>query len=36
MIYVDIPKTKQMLNYQPKVKMEGGIKRFAEWYKKGK
>ena len=34
--YADISKTKRLLNYQPKVKMEEGIKRFVEWYKKPK
>jgi UDP-glucuronate 4-epimerase len=32
--YADITKAKRMLKYQPGVKMEEGIKRFAEWYKK--
>jgi len=32
--YADITKAKQMLKYQPVVKMEEGIKRFVEWYKK--
>ena len=32
--YADITKAKRMLKYQPKVKMEEGIKRFVEWYKK--
>jgi len=31
--YADISKAKRMLGYQPKVKMEEGIKRFVEWYK---
>lgn len=31
--YADISKAKRMLNYQPKVKMEEGIKRFVDWYK---
>ncbi len=31
--YADISKAKRMLNYQPEVKMEEGIKRFVEWYK---
>jgi UDP-glucuronate 4-epimerase len=31
--YADITKAKQMLKYQPKVKMEEGIRRFVEWYK---
>jgi UDP-glucuronate 4-epimerase len=30
----DITKAKRMLKYQPKVKMEEGIRRFVEWYKK--
>jgi len=34
--YADIRKSKRMLKYRPKVKMEEGIKRFVEWYKKGK
>ena len=32
--YADITKAKRMLKYQPNVKMEEGIKRFVEWYKK--
>ena len=32
--YADITKAKRMLKYQPGVKMEEGIKRFVEWYKK--
>jgi UDP-glucuronate 4-epimerase len=31
--YADITKAKRMLKYQPKVKMEEGIKRFMEWYR---
>ena len=31
--YADITKAKRVLSYQPKVKMEEGIKRFVEWYK---
>jgi UDP-glucuronate 4-epimerase len=31
--YADISKAKRLLNYQPRVKMEEGIKRFVEWYK---
>jgi UDP-glucuronate 4-epimerase len=31
--YADITKAKQLLNYQPKIEMEEGIKRFVEWYK---
>ena len=34
--YADISKAKRILKYQPKVKMEEGIKRFVEWYKKEK
>ena len=33
--YADITKAKRMLEYQPKVKMEEGIKQFMEWYKIG-
>ena len=32
--YADITKAKRVLKYQPSVKMEEGIKRFVEWYKK--
>jgi len=31
--YADITKAKRMLKYHPRVKMEQGIKQFAEWYK---
>jgi UDP-glucuronate 4-epimerase len=31
--YADVSKAKRMLKYQPKVKMEEGIRRFVEWYK---
>ena len=31
--YANISKAERMLRYQPKVKMEEGIKRFVEWYK---
>ena len=31
--YADISKSKRLLGYHPAVKMEEGIKRFAEWYK---
>jgi len=31
--YADISKAERMLRYQPRVKMEEGIKRFVEWYK---
>jgi len=32
--YADVTKAKRMLKYQPKIKMEEGIKRFVEWYQK--
>jgi len=32
--YADITKAKRMLKYQPGVKMEEGIRRFVDWYKK--
>lgn len=32
--YADITKAKRILNYQPKVSMEEGIKRFVAWYQK--
>ncbi len=32
--YADVTKAKRMLSYQPKIKMEEGIKRFVEWYQK--
>ena len=31
--YADITKAKRLLNYQPKIEMEEGIKKFVEWYK---
>lgn len=31
--YADIRKARRMLGYQPKVKIEEGIRRFVEWYK---
>ena len=34
--YADITKAKDMLGYQPKAKMEEGIRRFVEWYKRAK
>ncbi len=34
--YADITKAKRILKYQPRVKMEEGIKRFVEWYKKNR
>lgn len=32
--YADISKAKRMLKYQPRVKIEEGIRRFVEWYKR--
>ena len=34
--FADISKSKRMLNYNSKVKMEEGIKNFIEWYKNEK
>jgi UDP-glucuronate 4-epimerase len=34
--YADISKAKRMLGYEPKVKIEDGMKIFVEWYKKNK
>ena len=34
--YADIAKAKRMLRYQPRVKMEEGIRRFVDWYKKNR
>lgn len=34
--YADISKAEKMLGYCPKVKIEEGIRRFVEWYKKDK
>jgi len=34
--FADISKSKGMLNYNPKIKIEKGIKRFIEWYKNEK
>jgi UDP-glucuronate 4-epimerase len=34
--YADITKAKRMLKYQPRVKMEEGIKRFVEWYRENR
>ena len=34
--YADIAKAKRMLRYQPRVKMEEGIGRFVDWYKKNR
>jgi len=31
--FADITKARQRLNYQPKITMEEGIKRFVQWYK---
>jgi len=32
--YADIRKAKKLLGYQPKIKIEDGIKRFVKWYLK--
>ena len=32
--HADIKKAEKLLNYKPKIKIEEGIKRFVEWYKK--
>ena len=34
--YADITKAKRMLKYQPRVKMEEGIKRFVDWYRENR
>ena len=34
--YADVSKAKRILKYQPKVKMEEGIKRFVDWYKENR
>jgi UDP-glucuronate 4-epimerase len=34
--FADISKSKRMLNYNPKIKIEEGIKRFVECYKNEK
>ena len=34
--FADISKSKRMLNYNPKTKMEEGVKNFIEWYKNEK
>ena len=34
--YADITKAKRTLKYQPRVKMEEGIKRFVDWYKENR
>ena len=34
--FSDISKSKKMLNYNPEIKIEEGIKRFIEWYKNEK
>lgn len=33
--YADVSKAKRLLGYKPKVKIEEGIKKLAEWYKNG-
>lgn len=32
--FADIDKSKKMLGFEPKVKIEEGIKKFINWYKK--
>lgn len=32
-VQIDISKAKKMLNFQPKIEVEEGIRRFVEWYK---
>jgi len=34
--YADITKAKRMLEYQPRVTMEEGIKRFVKWYRENR
>lgn len=34
MTYADITKAKKLLNYEPKVNVKEGIKKFIEWFKK--
>ena len=34
--YADISKAKKMIDYQPKITFEQGIKKFAKWYKENK
>ena len=34
--YADVSKAKEMLGYEPKVKIEEGMKRFIEWYQENK
>ena len=34
--FADISKSKRILNYNPKIKIEEGIRRFVEWYKNEK
>jgi len=34
--YADLTKSKKMLGYNPKVKIEEGIKKFVEWYKENR
>jgi UDP-glucuronate 4-epimerase len=31
--FADISKAQQLLNYQPKVQVEEGLRRFVEWYR---
>jgi len=32
--YADVTKAKKLLNYQPKVKIKEGVKKFIKWYKR--
>jgi UDP-glucuronate 4-epimerase len=34
--YADLKKSRKMLGYNPKVKIEEGIKKFVEWYKENR
>ncbi|MBI5875937.1 MAG: epimerase, partial [Deltaproteobacteria bacterium] len=34
--YADISKAKRLLNYEPKVQIEEGIKRYVTWFMKTK
>lgn len=34
--YADVTKAKKLLGYEPKIKIEEGIKKFVEWYKNEK
>lgn len=34
--YADINKAKELLNYQPKISVPAGVKKFVEWYRKNR